>query len=254
METKLRVYRQISLTRALKRAKEIAEAENLQLEEPPLKFLVPYLEDCSLEQPDDTKLIDMWARLLTSASSNFKSEHNLFVRILREITRTEAELFEHIVSHESHRHCIGSRHLQDVESDWRDEYVYIELKKCILSLGGMKKILENNNEPELEKIFRARNETPGSLIYFFDIAAGNKGEYPLDDIYTSPRSRIDDDFEPISASMLKSLGLIGEYKSPEIWIDNYCFIVFAYYVTGVGTQFTESCTNIPVFYAGKDSS
>jgi hypothetical protein len=60
---RVRVYRQLSLMRSLKRAREIAAEEGLSLKEPPLKFLVPYLEDCSLESPEDIDLIEMWARL-----------------------------------------------------------------------------------------------------------------------------------------------------------------------------------------------
>ena len=72
---RVRVYRQLSLMRSFKRAHEIAKEEGLVLKEPPLKFLVPYMEDCSLEQPEDTTLIDMWAKLLASAGGNFKTNN-----------------------------------------------------------------------------------------------------------------------------------------------------------------------------------
>ncbi len=48
---RIRIYRQLSLMRSLRRAQEIAEEEHLPLKQPPLKFLVPFLEDCSLEEP-----------------------------------------------------------------------------------------------------------------------------------------------------------------------------------------------------------
>jgi|GEM_PF-2035956 len=241
---KIRVYRQISLLRSLNRAKAIADNEGLKLAEPSLKFLVPFLEDCSLEDPQDEALIEMWARLLVEASTNPKSEHNLFIRVLRELTGNEARLFHHIASPETHKHCRTARHPADVESDWKLAFVFIAIRDAIDALGGLEKIEKNENFDDIYDTFLAREETAGSVVYFFDIAEGIPGHYPKDTIFTSPRGPIDDDFDQSSIAILKGLNLIGDFQSSEIWFGKYCFLVYAYYLTELGASFAESCTDI----------
>ena len=241
---RVRVYRQISLMRALKRAKEIAENEKLVIAEPPIKFLVPYMEDCSLESPDDEKLINMWAKLLVSASTSIKPEHNLFIRILREMTSSEAKLLEYIISPDSHPHYSGHWHLEDVESYWSDPFVFIGIRDSIKEIN--RKLSSNFPFGVLEEKFRQHSEQPGSIIYFFDVSKGEKNNYPLDGIHTNKRGVIDDDFKPISITMLKSLGLIGEYKSSELWFSTYVFDVRVYFITHLGAMFIEACTTNPV--------
>jgi hypothetical protein len=241
---RVRIYRQVSLLRSLKRAKQIAVEEGLALNEPPLKFLVPYLEDCSLESPEDDTLIDMWARLLVDAARTPKSEHNLFIRILREMSAPEARLFRFIASPSTHSHSASPRHLEDVESDWRTEYVSISIRRAIDRLGGLGELTSEDRLELLALYIHEESETAGSVIYYLDIAEGVPGHYPIDSLYSSPRGPIDDDFDSSSFSILKALGLIGDFKSPEIWFGRYCFVVYTYYVTGFGAKFAQACTDI----------
>lgn len=240
---RVRVYRQISLMRALKRAQEIAHNEKLTMTEPPVKFLVPFIEDCSLETPEDEKLIDMWAKLLVSASTEFKPEHNLFIRILRELSSAEAKLLEFIIAPETHSHYSHGWHLEDVEHSWTDPFIYITIRNAIDGIG--KKLNDDFPFDLLEAKVRELDEGPGSIIYFFDVSKGRKNEYPLDGVHTSPRGPIDDDFNPVSIAMLKSLGLIGDFKSSELWFGSYVFEVYAYYLTNLGAHFVASCTTNP---------
>lgn len=241
---KVRVYRKLSLLRSLSRAKAIADREGIKLTEPSLKFLVPYLEDCSLENPEDEALIEMWARLLVDASTSPKSEHSLFIRVLRELTGSEARLFRYIASPETHKHCRANRHPVDVESDWKPTFVSIAIRNTIEAMGGIEKIERGKRFGELYDTFLAREETAGSVVYFFDISEGYPGRYPLDSVFSSPRGAIDDDFGQNSVAILKGLNLIGDFQSPEMWFGKYCFAVYAYFLTGLGASFAESCTDI----------
>lgn len=242
---RVRVYRKISLLRSLKKAREIAHEENLELKEPSLKFLIPFIEECSLEKPEDTTLIDMWAKLLTSASTSLESQHNVYIRILREITNAEAKLIEYITSPSTHQHFNHGWHLDDVEAEWKDPYVYIKLRDCIASIGRGQL---DHSFPfnELELAFRSDAESPGNIVYFFDISKGTKGTYPLDSIHTSGRGPIDDEFNTISISILKSLGILGDYQSSELWFGDYVIEVSAYYLTQLGAHFVKSCTRYKV--------
>lgn len=241
---RVRIYRQLSLLRSLKRAKEIASEEGLKLNEPPLKFLVPYLEDCSLESPDDDVLIEMWAKLLASSAAHPRPEHNIFIRVLRELTASEAKLIEYLVSPNSHQQFKGHWHLEDVSSDWYDPFVFIKLRDCIAELSDG--LNDDTDFAQLENSFREKAEPPGSVVYFFNVGKGKQGAYPLDDVHNNSRGPIDDDFERTSIAILKSLGLIGDYVSPEFWFGEFVFDVRAYYLTELGAHFIEACTRLSV--------
>lgn len=241
---RVRIYRQLSLLRSLKRAKEIASEEGLEVKEPPLKFLVPYMEDCSLESPDDEVLIEMWAKLLASSAAHSRPEHNIFIRVLRELTASEAKLLEYVASPNSHQRFKGHWHLEDVSGDWHDPYVFIKLRDCIADLSDG--LNDATDFGQLENSFREKAEQPGVVVYFFDVSRGKQGAYPLDGVHNNARGPIDDDFERTSIAILKSLGLICDYVSPEFWFGKFEFDVRAYYLTELGAHFIEACTRLPV--------
>lgn len=240
----VRVYRELTLRRTLQRARDIADDEGLPLTEPPVGFLVPYLEDCSLESPDDDRLIDMWARLLKSASANYQSEHNLFIRLMREMTAKEARLFEYLVSAKD-RVFEQGWNLDDVETAWHDPYVHIALEG-VLAGAAPAGLNDSTDFAEVEKAFRQDMEQPGSRVYFFGVSKGENDNYPLDEVYANQRGPLDDDFDLISVALLKSLGLAGNYVSKEFWFGPYMFEIRAYYSTMLGARFAQSCTPLPV--------
>jgi hypothetical protein len=218
---RVRVYRELSLLRSLKRARAIAAEEGLSLKEPPLKFLVPYLEDCSLELP----------------------EHNLFIRMLREMTVSEARLLECVVSKKTHPHYSGSWSLEDAASAWYDPYVYIGLQQAIAKLP--EGLCENADFGSLEKTFREETEQPGAVIHYFSVAQGERGVYPLDSLHDNERGPIHDDFERTSIAILMGLGLLRNYASPDFWFGNFVIQVHAYHVTELGALFVKACTSLP---------
>ncbi|TCD22318.1 DUF4393 domain-containing protein [Pseudomonas sp. IC_126] len=239
---RVRIYRELSLLRSLKRAQEIASEEGLILEEPPLKFLIPYMEECSLESPEDNVMIEMWSRLLASSASDFKSEHNLFIRILREMTTSEAKLLEYIVSENTHKNHKDSWHIEDAVHFWYDPYIYIRVRDCIASLP--EPLSDDTDFEELQSLIHEATEQPGSIVHYLEISKGEKNVYPMESIYTSDRGPIDDDFERTSISILKSLGIIESYTSAEFWFGEYLFVIHSYHATELGIQFVKTCTNL----------
>ena len=95
LSDKIRFFRFKSALKTLKKAKEIVENEEITLKEIPIKFLVPFLEKCSLED-EDSELINQWANLLVSAGSEYKANHPAFVDILSQISPSEAMLLKRI--------------------------------------------------------------------------------------------------------------------------------------------------------------
>jgi hypothetical protein len=90
---KVRLLRYKSAVKTLNRAAEIAKEGGFKPEEIPIKFLIPFIEDCSLEQ-EDSPLIEQWASLLASASKGFDPLHVAIKDVLKNISSKEAQLLE----------------------------------------------------------------------------------------------------------------------------------------------------------------
>lgn len=88
---KIRFYRWKSALRAIDRAADIARERNLEPGEVPLKFLVPFMEKASCEDLE-SELIEMWARLLARASTDYDSSLITFSDIISRLGPQEAEV------------------------------------------------------------------------------------------------------------------------------------------------------------------
>ena len=92
---KVRYFRWRSAMRTLQRAEEIARETNVTPKLVPLKFLVPFLEDASLEE-EDSPLTEAWARLLVAASTEFDSVYQAYADVLKKLGPTEVELLDRL--------------------------------------------------------------------------------------------------------------------------------------------------------------
>jgi hypothetical protein len=88
---KVRFLRFKSAAKTLNRAAEIAKEQGISPKAIPMKFLVPFIEDCSLEE-EDSPFIEQWAALLASASKGFDPLHVAIKDVLKHISSKEAEL------------------------------------------------------------------------------------------------------------------------------------------------------------------
>jgi hypothetical protein len=88
---KVRFLRFKSAAKTLNRAAEIAKEQGISPKAIPMKFLVPFIEDCSLEE-EDGPFIEQWAALLASASKGFDPLHVAIKDVLKHISSREAEL------------------------------------------------------------------------------------------------------------------------------------------------------------------
>lgn len=240
---KVRVYRQLSLMRTLQKAQKLAAAEGITLSAPPIKFLVPFMEECSLEDENDQDLISLWSNLLVSASEAYKSEHNLFLRLINEISSEEVRLMEYIASkkHPSDE----SWFMGDSELDWRDDFVFIKIRELIQDSSH--ELNEDFDFEDLESRFKRLMETPGNIVSHLSVDQGVKNEYPYASIHDSEEDQLDA-FSNTSISILKHLGLIGHYASSELWYGSFVIQVQAYYMTVLGTQFYAACARKPVSF------
>lgn len=89
-------YRQDMAIRAIAKAREIAKETGARLQPVPPKFLVKWVEDASLEEAKNDELVDLWAGLLVSASTEFSPIHFQVRRILSEITLEHIRFLEYM--------------------------------------------------------------------------------------------------------------------------------------------------------------
>jgi hypothetical protein len=80
--------------RITRRAKSIADEAGLQLQAPPLKFLVPFFERASTEDDTDDDLMAMWANLLAAAGSNYDARQMRYTSILAELSGEQARILD----------------------------------------------------------------------------------------------------------------------------------------------------------------
>ncbi|MBC8010636.1 MAG: DUF4393 domain-containing protein [Burkholderiales bacterium] len=234
----VRIYREIAVLKTLDRVKSIAQSRNLKLQPPPLKFFVPFLENCSLEDHTDSPIAELWANLLVSASTNYSPQHNLFIRILREITRREAEAFQYI-AYGRNKEPPDPISLYNADLLWGDTSIYITIRDA---LEATKKPMADIDFVTFESDFKAAVEGPGSILTYLNVAKGKKNQYPITEVFAPSRDFIDDNFESMSFIMLRNLGLLSLYQSPELWFKNFVFEVQSLYITELGAAFYEACT------------
>jgi hypothetical protein len=71
-----------------------------------MKFIVPFLEQASLEEPSST-LVDLWANLLASAAEEFDPHHIYFVSMISRMSPSQGKVLKEI---------IGTEHLSELAS------------------------------------------------------------------------------------------------------------------------------------------
>jgi len=92
---KIRYYRFRSAIKTIERAKVITDQSGIRPQQIPLKFLVPFLEECSYEE-EDSALAEQWARLLADASKGYSPLHMAIKDILKNISAAEARMIEQL--------------------------------------------------------------------------------------------------------------------------------------------------------------
>jgi Abortive infection alpha len=97
LSDKIRYFRFRSAVRTIERAREIIRQRGIRPKEIPLKFLIPFLEECSYEE-EDSPLVEQWARLLADASKEFSSLHMAIKDVLKNISGAEAKIIEYLGS------------------------------------------------------------------------------------------------------------------------------------------------------------
>jgi hypothetical protein len=92
----LRIQQEEALTAIVRHAAPKLALLRAPIKPIPAKFLVPFLENASLEEPD-SELIRMWANLLVSSAENYNEDNVYYVRLISQLSSVQARLFEAII-------------------------------------------------------------------------------------------------------------------------------------------------------------
>jgi len=96
---KVKYYRFKNQVKVLLKAKEYVERHNIAVKEIPLKILVPFLDNASLEDNED--LQEKWAKMLANmVDSNTNLQNQIFPYILSQISLGEYEELKSLQYHE----------------------------------------------------------------------------------------------------------------------------------------------------------
>lgn len=228
---RIRYARWKSVIRVLEKARIYANERGRELTRPELKFLVPFLESCSLEDEDNEELQSMWANLLVSASTSEVGASLLFNRILKEISSAEAHLLRAMVAD-----------YRGTDADFAESYSEATFRVDCLD-APISPVFETGlyaNAGEYLSGFVRRFEGAGQLIFHIELCSGKLGRYPYDSIeFGEARKGFREG--DVSFDVLKSLGLIERFydyidAKREPWLLN----LGLYYLTPLGATFFEA--------------
>lgn len=93
LSDKIRFMRWKSAQRTLELAEDIAYERGIEVKEVPVKFLVPFLEKCSLEE-ENSDLVVKWAELLATAIGEYDNKLISYTDILAQLGPEDVKLLE----------------------------------------------------------------------------------------------------------------------------------------------------------------
>jgi len=145
----IRYFRWKSATKVLQRAQKWADENAIEPREVPTRFIVPFLENCSIEE-EESDMSERWSRLLLNAVDSYDSRYERYCKILANISSEEADIL---------------RKLWETISD-TEIYHYDKYREFFDDDG----IEESgvHSQTYLQKIFRNK-EQPGRIIWKIDV-------------------------------------------------------------------------------------
>ena len=224
----VRYFRARSAIRNFERTRKLAEEAGLNLTVPPLKFLIPYIEQGSLEDERNPVLQEMWAKLLLAAGSSYEDAQVRFVRILSEMSDLEAKLLQHLCD--------------PFESNDREAWKWASEGEHAWDYDAIKTLLQTTNDAakvdDVYDIIEGELNRPGSLVYELIVFDKSNG-----DMYSitgnEPRRSI-----PESAFYgLMSAGLIVHGRKFEFTGEKYEITLYGSFLTAFGYSFFEAVTH-----------
>jgi hypothetical protein len=229
----LRIQHEEAISAILERAAPRLRAIQGPIKPIPLKFLVPFLENASLEEPDSA-LIEMWATLLVSSAEEYNENNLYYVRLISQMSSVQAKIFENIIGPFGvHSVLVAMEQYFFHGQNFLRDRIFDEFNKSKRTLHTL--------ETSWKKIEKAVN-IQGVVIEHIDL--GHVVRKRERDEYTSgpPSFSIYDDKQENDYLILRGLGLIEYTDTGDFEINNQWNIkVMGYYISPLGLAFAEAC-------------
>lgn len=207
-----------------RKAKAIAVDQGLKLTAPPLKFLVPFYEKASTENVDDNVLLEMWARLLASAGSDYSARHLRYTTLLSELSATQARILHGIAT--NYDGLIG----ETVDQDGLF-YNFVE-SRLVSTLRGIA-------DEDVDKIFESiMNEicVAGASVVLIQVETKKEK-----DMYDWASDEVYSDKISVDYDILRSVGLIERIETDFVELKYAYVSVILYRMTELGYSFWSAC-------------
>jgi hypothetical protein len=229
----LRLQREDVLLRIAQKAKQEIEREGKPIEAVPNKFLIPFLEQASLEDPD-SGLVDLWASLLASASTNFKPYHIHFVSLISRLSGEQGKIFQSMLKTES---ANDLELAVDFIGLWYEAH---SIKRYMSrQLSDLEKRLEEPLSSEnLADMIVEKMKLPAVSIVHSAFEDERTNDYfDVDFSYMTYN-----DEQEIDYSILEALGLVRRVDTDFFTVSNHWSMVLVYYhLTTLGWHFANAC-------------
>jgi hypothetical protein len=216
----LRLQREDVLLDIVTRAR--AKIQNRETIERPLpnKFLVPFLEQASLEDPDGV-LVEMWASLLASAITDFNSHHIHFVSIMSQLSPKQGELLRLLVGTDSPHQFDFAR--DNIQMFYQSHHIREEIVSAARDLS------EKHDAAFVDMLKNAFNSPCVQPVHIF-----------VDNRFTDKTISVDVDYfdsDEVDYSILEAVGLIRRVDTGPFEAECWSVLLIYYHLTELGHYF-----------------
>jgi phosphoribosylformylglycinamidine (FGAM) synthase PurS component len=220
----LEIQRQETLQKISRRYTEIVKPGTEPGQIPP-KFLIPFIEQASLEEPD-SPLVELWASLIASAAEKYDGRFLHFSRIISGLSARQAEIF---------RAHFTASDLRMTERACDDIEAFLDKNRIISTL---KYEIANQNaitDQEVNSVIENLLANPAISVVHVALDCENK-YYDLELPYQQYKDADEVDFQ-----ILLSIGLIDRTSTGFIDMDRRSVSLTYYYITPLGFSFARAC-------------
>jgi hypothetical protein len=216
----LRLQREDVLLEIVSRAKERIDASQKASRPLPNKFLVPFLEQASLEDPDGV-LVDMWASLLESAAIDYDSHHIHFVSIMSQLSPKQGHLLQQLVGTDSRNEFDAA--MVNIQVFYQSHQVREEVVTIVDDLA------EKTDGAFIEKL---SNAFRSHCIKAIHIHVENNGTELLHAVNVEYRPENEVDY-----SILQAVGLIRRVDTGVFTVGPWQILLIYYHLSELGSYF-----------------
>ncbi|MCW5715405.1 MAG: DUF4393 domain-containing protein [Bauldia sp.] len=219
----LRLQREDTLTQIVSRAME--QVGGSPTRPVPVKFLVPFLEQASLEEPDSA-LVELWANLLATAAEEYDPRHVHFSSIMSQISSNQASAFRTLLF------VTSERDLEFARDAVTQDYLPQRIQRFLVeSLRGREaNVSIDSFLSAVEAVFNIH----GIEVVYISVNEGD-ASYESDLWYSNYSDSTEADYE-----ILEAVGLVRRVEA-EVSIGRFELYGAYYAMTALGYHFAKAC-------------